>query len=535
MIKESNIMKRFYLIMAVALMTAAGCNKEMPKDVQVNGKVILSAGVETDTKVGAAIDAASKKVAFSWTTADVVSVHTTAGFENFTLVGTGGEATGSFSGSPVGTVGEIALFPSTLSPVLEGESLTLTLPAEYTASAGQTNALMLADVVDGYMQFYHLGALLKINYSNVAAATKLVVSVPGKKINGEYVIDLNQETPYLVLQDTAVESESKVVVNVAPSGSSLTAYVPLPVGEYQQMSVWLENIAGEMIPGSLKNTTETKTFSRKTVKDMPSIHVYSSYVLNSLAEVEAFNAGPKEIIQNLTVNDPGCTIPDTPISNLKLRVEKVLGDLTIIGTQMTTTEIIFGETGVTWGVFQPEGNIVFKDCPNLFNLNGFRTWTVIHGDIVFDNCPLLSTNWGPGNCLSQVTEVKGSIKLINIPTQMAGVTFNSLQKVGGDIYVENCNGMFWNFGPSMPLEDIGGSLTIINNLNFNGLGGFENIKHIGGTVTLSGNGAGAGGILNPGTTAQPGFELVQSWIDRGIVSKDEVSCADHNGTPIAFN
>ena len=529
-------MKRFYLICTAALLAAAGCNKDMPADVQCDGGVVLKAVVD-DTKVGAAIDKEAKKVAFTWTTQDVIAVQTTAGFENFTLSGEGGSAAGSFAGNPAGEVGDIAVFPSTLNPQREGPALTVTLPAVYNGVNLQTNALLLGKLSESNLRFQHIGSLLLCSYGNVSNAAKFVVSVPGKKINGSYTLDLTQNTPYIALEDTDVEAESKVAVEVACK-QNLVVFVPLPVGEYPQMSVWLENAAGEIIPGSLKTTTTSKTLSRKAVKEMPGVHVYNSYVINSLEELNAFNAGAKEDIQNLTINDPGCTIPDgNPLANLKLRVNSIKGDFTIIGTQLTTTEHFFGEIGVDWGVFKPEGGVIFKDCPSLTNLNGMKTWTSIGGDLIFENCPNIATNWAPGlNCLQGITEVKGSVKLIGVQTQMAGITFNSLKKVGGDFHVEGCNGMFWNLD-TMPLEEIGGSLIYRNNSKINGLGGFGNMKSIGGTVTITGNGSENGGIqwtTNMGAN-MIGFDLVQGWITGGMISKDKVTCTDYKGTPVAFN
>lgn len=527
-------MKRFYLICTVALLAAVACNKDMPADVQGDGSVTLKAVVETDTKVNASINKDTRKVNFTWTAQDVIAVETSAGFENFTLAGQGGSAGGSFTGNPSGEIGDVAVFPSILNPELDGTSLTVTLPAEYNGMNLQTNALLLGSHVGGNICFQHIGSLLLCSYGNVSSATKFVVSVPGKKINGAYTLDLSQDTPYIALEDTDVEAESKVAVKVA-GNQNIVVFVPLPVGEYPQMSVWLENAAGEIIPGSLKTTTTAKTLSRKTVKEMPGVHVYNSYVINSREELLAFApqdfSKGAEVIQNLTINDPNGTMSDHDLSFVKVRVERLLGDFVVVGTALTSTEQFFLKA---LDGFTPEGSVTFKNCQNLTNLNGMKDWTSVGGDLVFDNCPNIVTNWGLGNCMSQIQEVKGSVKLIGVQTQMAGVTFNSLKKVGGDFHVEGCNGSFWNFD-TMPLQEVGGDIIIHNNLHYNGFGGFHNVQSIGGKVSVIGNGAAEGGILNPGTSAQPGFELIQSWIDNGIVAKEDVSCANHAGEPIYFN
>lgn len=46
----------------------------------------------------------------------------------------------------------------------------------------------------------------------------------------------------------------------------------------------------------------------------------------------------------------------------------------------------------------------------------------------------------------------------------------------------------------MKLETIGGSLVLSDNARFNGLGGFEALKSVGGDLTVTGNGTSEGGI-----------------------------------------
>ena len=54
-----------------------------------------------------------------------------------------------------------------------------------------------------------------------------------------------------------------------------------------------------------------------------------------------------------------------------------------------------------------------------------KDMTEIGGDLVFENCPKIATDWGAGNCLSQIVSVAGSVRLTGVTTPMRGVTFNS--------------------------------------------------------------------------------------------------------------
>ena len=83
--------------------------------------------------------------------------------------------------------------------------------------------------------------------------------------------------------------------------------------------------------------------------------------------------------------------PDHDLSFVKNRVGKIAGTLTVEGTSLTTTEVLFNDGG-----FTVDGGIVFRNCAQLFNLNGMKSMTAVGGDLVFENCPKIATNWGAG-------------------------------------------------------------------------------------------------------------------------------------------
>ncbi len=231
-----------------------------------------------------------------------------------------------------------------------------------------------------------------------------------------------------------------------------------------------------------------------------------------------------ETVQDLTILDPDNTISDHDLSFVKNRVGKIAGTLTVEGTSLTTTEVLFNDGG-----FTVDGGIVFRNCAQLFNLNGMKSMTAVGGDLVFENCPKIATNWGAGNCLSQIESVAGSVKLSGVAEPMAGVTFLSLRSVGGDFTVENCNGDFWNFDV-MPLETVGGSLTIRGNAKLNGLGGFAGLRSVGGDVTVTGNGAESGGIPVESESGQVGLDLLGELYRAGVFSSGAEFAIESNGT-----
>lgn len=252
-----------------------------------------------------------------------------------------------------------------------------------------------------------------------------------------------------------------------------------------------------------------------------------SYTITGREELLAFapqdGSAVSETVQDLTILDLDNEMSDNDLSFVKARVKRVQGTLTVECPGLTTTEILFLDG------FSVDGGIVFRNCTQLFNLNGMKSMTAIGGDLVFENCPKIATNWGVGNCLSQIVSVAGSVKLTGVTEPMAGISFQSLKQVGGDFIVESCNGNFWNFD-TMTLETIGGSLILRNNANLNGLGGFGSLVSVGGDVTVTGNGTASGGIPVVSTDNQVGLELLGTHYRNGVFSAGAVFTIESNGT-----
>ena len=261
--------------------------------------------------------------------------------------------------------------------------------------------------------------------------------------------------------------------------------------------------------------------------EIPQPGEYKSYTITGRDELLAFapqdGSAVKETVQDLTIVDTGNTMSDNDLSFVKTRVEKVVGTLTLEGSNLTSTDLFFLNGG-----FTVEGGIVFRNCAELFNLNGMKDMTAIGGDLIFENCPKIATEWGVGNCLSQIVSVAGSVKLTGVMTAMRGVTFNSLKSVGGDFIVTGCNGNFWNFDV-MKLETIGGSLVLSDNARFNGLGGFEALESVGGDLTVTGNGTSEGGIPVVSTSNKVGLDLLGKLYRDGVFADGAVFTIESGG------
>lgn len=263
---------------------------------------------------------------------------------------------------------------------------------------------------------------------------------------------------------------------------------------------------------------------------------YYSYEITS--DLDALNFAPKgKIIQDLTITGP--LVTDEGLGLIADQIETVKGNVVIDGVTLKSTEHLFS-------YITCEGSITLKNIATydeangnkFFNTNGFKDYTEIKGDLILENIPYL-VHWGAGNSFAQIKTIGGNLVVRNCGMQQ--LAFMSLEKVEGNVtFDNNCinmyTGYWWNL--STNLTYIGGDLTITGNDHVNGLGGYEKLEYIGGNVLIRGNGTApeAGGGI-PATTIpnQVGFNLVQDWINNGVVQNGKtVECYMADGTAVQF-
>ncbi len=244
-----------------------------------------------------------------------------------------------------------------------------------------------------------------------------------------------------------------------------------------------------------------------------------SYVLGSKTDIDNFTP-LSDTAQDLRIT--GMDITDAVIATLKNKLKAVKGVLTLEGTAVTNTESFFNGVKCL-------GSIILKGNPELFNPQGFVAYTLIGGDLIIENCPKLAY-WGfprGGASFSGISRIEGNFK-INPASSLGegGAAFASLTYVGGNFEItgDKAAGEMWNmdtwYQTGGGIRYIGGDLIYKNHYKVNGLGGFENVEHIGGDVFILDNGGPDGfvPILSAGTS-QIGFCIVKKWINNGVLKK----------------
>lgn len=244
-----------------------------------------------------------------------------------------------------------------------------------------------------------------------------------------------------------------------------------------------------------------------------------SFTLGSKSDVEQFSP-PSDTVQNLTIT--GKDITSEVIAMVKSRISVIKGVLTVENTSIGTTENFIE-------VIKCEGSIIFRNNAQLSNPNGFKNYTIIHGDLIIEDCPKMYY-WGVprGQAgFSGITRVEGNLKLSPVPEMGEGGNgLTSLTYVGGDFEINGdpAKGEIWNLDTWYQLgggiKHIGGNLTYKNHFKVNGLGGFQNLEYLGGDVYIMDNGGeGRGSIPLQSGTNMVGFCLIKKFLDNGIMKK----------------
>lgn len=245
---------RILTIIAAALSFASCAVDEIKPEEEAaaaspSGNTILTAKSSEKPNPKAAFTDAGN---FSWSASDEIAVWTTkSAFRRFTLYEGAGEATGKFSGTLTEeTTSTVAVYPYSDGHALEGKKLTVNLPASYVWSAdANAHAPMISLLEDGgeELDFVHVGGFVKIGFSSVPdAARKMVFTVEGRRISGDFIIpDISAANPVIATSEGS-EGNSVTVDFSAPS-SEMNFYIPLPTGSYPGFKVQLQDAAGESL------------------------------------------------------------------------------------------------------------------------------------------------------------------------------------------------------------------------------------------------------------------------------------------------
>lgn len=297
----------FYIALSIAIMLTGCSQDEEFGSNHVNGNCTLNAVIENDEQA-ASRTTVDENGQVLWTEHDHIGVFGTMGTKNapFALASGMGKTSGSFKGNlQTGEKASSAYYPYAEDATLTGNTLTFTLPTEYTYT-GNSNAPMLGmKDENGNFRFKHLAGLLKIMLKDIPeGASEFLIMSEGENalpLSGEAEVnDVTSEGPVLKLK----EQGNYITVYHLPDAISedeLIFYVPIPVGFYPQLVVALINKEGEEF---FHKTISNQNVRRATMIEFPVLNGYTGdcYVLSSTTQLITEDLAPKVSLSEVNEN-----------------------------------------------------------------------------------------------------------------------------------------------------------------------------------------------------------------------------------------
>lgn len=193
--------------------------------------------------------------------------------ERFTLQsseGTSGQFTGQLgSGEQV----DFAYYPYQEDAELNGSTLTMTLPSEYTYT-GNSNAPMLGfSNGENSLSFKHLCGLMKVTVTDVPEnSVRFVVTSENKiqHIAGTAIVeDIHTATAAFAIKDGGNASQT-ITYSLSGDASEkeLTFFIPLPAGEYDKLTVSLRSADDKVL---FQKSISNAVIRRAVLLSMPTL------------------------------------------------------------------------------------------------------------------------------------------------------------------------------------------------------------------------------------------------------------------------
>lgn len=252
-----------------ALLCCACAQERFASDNENSARLcLLSATLESPGDPGTPASKAtvSDDGTFSWTGSDQLAVWLSGPekFQTFTLSSSEGSAARFEAELPEGAVpARLAVYPASSALLYSpGEQeLTVNYPSVYDWSAeGVTAPPMVAILPEAApgpvpantqereetLTLHHLGGILRMTWTDIPAqARRLVLTVPCKRISGEFIVNLSREgIPSVSATDSMEDGSVCVRFTQAQLTSPMTFDIPLPTGTYTHFSVKFQDAEG---------------------------------------------------------------------------------------------------------------------------------------------------------------------------------------------------------------------------------------------------------------------------------------------------
>ena len=273
MLKMKSYMKKiFYAFFAVVLtMACTPDNQEYQPDTTLyrTGTVNLCASIE-EIQTRMVMDLTGRSL---WSEGDRIAVACDDGsFVEFELNGIGETKRAIFTGEiPQGkTLGNVAVWPASAVVGMEGNTLTLKTPTEYSTDNIAYDGIMVANISDSWeITFRHVMSRPTFKISGVPSYTSyIVLEAENYTLGGRLSMDVASEDGL-----TGVKGKTTpLMISLVEAGSTVAVTVNVPVAEYPVIKAILYDENDEVIHEQHLNEVSlmmsravTSTFSSKLV------------------------------------------------------------------------------------------------------------------------------------------------------------------------------------------------------------------------------------------------------------------------------
>lgn len=314
-----------YYIALSALAMLTGCSNEENFGLKpTDGNRSLTATIEQNDLSRTAV---SEEGQVTWTETDAIGVFGTASqnirftYQSSTDNGNSATFRGDF---PEEETMEQAYYPYQEDATLSGNALTLNLPSEYTYT-GNSNAPMLGvKNNDGTFTFKHLCGLMQVKLTSIPSkSAQFVITSEGETIAGTAVVD-NIDASNATLHIKENEQASNTIIYHINSTDfteeELTFHIPLPVGEYEKLTVMLKDESNNIL---FQKSISNATIKRAVILSMPILDCENniSYVLNE--QTIQLNKQDESYIESVTEEGDGTSDENAIVYSLDTPADKL--------------------------------------------------------------------------------------------------------------------------------------------------------------------------------------------------------------------
>ena len=248
-------MKNLYWFIATCLLVLTSCtNEAIMEESRPIGKIQAS----LEGSSSASRLAVGESNALTWSAHDTFVMFNESEEQSYwKMTSTPGEKVGTFEGIELTGKFRGAAFPSSVSPRVDGDVLTMVLPHEITYQKDICNLPMWASfsTLEENVSFKHLGALLKIDFSDIPEGYNSLTVIADKPIAGAFTVDLSAKEPMLQAMEKGVNSVKLSFDAIKGSDDDRLFYIPLPVGTYESINVAISDGVNQVSIADWSNCT----------------------------------------------------------------------------------------------------------------------------------------------------------------------------------------------------------------------------------------------------------------------------------------